>query len=122
MSGTNKLSGISTPADSIISPKKRSKNLPAAARRRFPQMKSQATTKYWRAYSLLPVNVQRIALKQHRLWLHDPRHPSINFKKVGRYWSARITDDYRALGVMRGDTVIWFWIGPHADYVRIIEK
>ena len=84
-------------------------------------MKSQATSKFWDAYSALPENLQRLALKQYRLWLSDPRHPSVNFKKVGRYWSARVTDDYRALGVMTGDTVIWFWIGGHADYERIIK-
>jgi len=46
----------------------------------------------------------------------------VNFKKIGRYWSARVTNDYRALGVMTGDTVIWFWIGSHADYDRIIKN
>ncbi len=84
-------------------------------------MKSQATHKFWDAYSALPENLQRLALKQYRLWLSDPRHPSVNFKKVGSYWSARVTDDYRALGVMTGDTVIWFWIGTHAEYERIIK-
>jgi len=27
---------------------------------------------------------------------------------------------YRALGVLEGSTVIWFWIGLHADYDRLI--
>lgn len=56
-------------------------------------MKSRATNKFWNAYSALPANLQRLALKQYRLWLVDPRHPSVNFKKVGRYWSARVTDE-----------------------------
>jgi hypothetical protein len=30
-------------------------------------------------------------------------------------YSARIGLDYRALAVVDGDTVIWFWIGSHAD-------
>jgi hypothetical protein len=33
-------------------------------------------------------------------------------------WSVRITRSHRALGVMEGDTVTWFWIGNHDDYER----
>ena len=29
--------------------------------------------------------------------------------------------DYRALGVMTGDAVVWFWVGTHAEYVRILR-
>ena len=83
-------------------------------------MKSRATSKFWAAYSALPSVVQRRAIKQYQLWLANPRHPSVNFKKIGRYWSARITDDYRALAVMADDTMIWFWIGTHAEYERVI--
>jgi hypothetical protein len=43
------------------------------------------------------------------------------FKKVQTFWSARITDDYRALGVLEGDTVIWFWIGTHEEYERLMH-
>ena len=85
-------------------------------------MRSQTTRKFWTAYSRLPSSVQRLALKQYGLWLNDPSHPSINFKKVGRYWSARVTDDYRALGVREGDTVIWFWIGTHGEYDRMLRN
>jgi hypothetical protein len=28
---------------------------------------------------------------------------------------------YRAVGVVDGDTVIWFWIGSHADYDKLLE-
>ena len=82
-------------------------------------MKSRATNKFWGAYWALPASLRRLAVKQYHLWLTDPRHPSVKFKKVGRYWSARVTNDCRALGVMSGDTVIWFWIGNHAEYERI---
>ena len=62
----------------------------------------------------MPVEVQRIAVKQYRLWLHDPRHPPVRFKKVGRYWSGRVNDDYRVVGILDGDTVVWFFIGTHS--------
>jgi len=85
-------------------------------------MKSRATNRFWTAYSALPAKLQRRALKQYHLWLNDPRHPSVNFKNVGRYWSARVTNDYRAIGVLKGDTVIWFWIGSHDEYDRLLKK
>jgi hypothetical protein len=35
-----------------------------------------------------------------------------------RIWSVRVTLGYRALGVLDGDTVTWFWIGGHQEYER----
>ena len=31
-------------------------------------------------------------------------------------------DCERALGVIEGDTVIWFWVGPHAEYEAMLRK
>jgi hypothetical protein len=50
----------------------------------------------------------------------DPRHPSLRFKKVGRFWSARVGLHYRALAVEAEDGVVWFWIGSHAEYDAIV--
>jgi hypothetical protein len=67
------------------------------------------------------MDVQRLALKQYLLWLRDPRHSSVRFKKVGRYWSARVNEDYRAVGILDGDTVVWFFIGTHSEYGRLLK-
>ena len=86
-------------------------------------MLSHATSRFWRCYRALPASIQRIAVKQHQLWLEDPHHPSVQFKKVaGRYWSARVTNNYRALGVAHGDVVVWFWIGTHAQYDQLLGR
>jgi len=61
-------------------------------------------------------------VKQYRLWLQDPHHPSLQFKKVAGYWAAGVTDDHRALGILDGDTVIWFWIGTHDEYERLLRE
>jgi len=37
-------------------------------------------------------------------------------------YSVRISLDYRALGVRDGDTVVWFWIGSHADHDRLLAS
>jgi len=85
-------------------------------------MKSKASSKFWKAYHGLPITIQSIALKQYRLWLTNPAHPSLQFKKVQNFWSCRVTDSYRALAVMDGDTAIWFWIGSHAEYEFLLRR
>jgi len=86
-------------------------------------MTSHATSRFWRCYDRLPAEIQQTAVKQYQLWLQDPSHPSVRFKKVAdAYWSARVTHDYRALGVRDGDVVIWFWIGTHAEYERLLKR
>jgi hypothetical protein len=50
----------------------------------------------------------------------DPRHPSLHFKKVGRFWSVRVGLHWRAVGVDAPDGVLWFWIGAHSEYDNVI--
>jgi hypothetical protein len=33
-----------------------------------------------------------------------------------------VTDDYRALGRREGEDIIWFWIGPHAEYDHLVSR
>jgi hypothetical protein len=35
-----------------------------------------------------------------------------------RQWSVRVTRDYRAVGIIDGDTIIWHWIGSHEEFDR----
>ncbi|MBS1106758.1 MAG: hypothetical protein H6Q91_2260 [Deltaproteobacteria bacterium] len=51
-------------------------------------------------------------------------HPSLRFKPVHAtrsIYSARVGLGYRALAVRDGGTWIWFWIGNHADYDRLLR-
>jgi hypothetical protein len=41
---------------------------------------------------------------------------------VQNYWACRVTDSYRALAVIDGDTALWFWIGSHTEYERLIKR
>jgi hypothetical protein len=84
-------------------------------------MKSLTTPRFWQAYVVLPPEIKLAASKQYRLWKNNPRHPSLQFKKVGPFWSARITEDYRSLALLRNDAYNWFWIGTHAEYERILK-
>ncbi|WP_446361761.1 ParE family toxin-like protein [Coleofasciculus chthonoplastes] len=75
-----------------------------------------------RDFYALPETVQRQARKSYDLLKADPNHPSLNFKKVGKYWSARIGLSYRALAVEDGSDFIWVWIGDHDEYDRLIHR
>jgi hypothetical protein len=78
-----------------------------------------ASPKFWTAYEALPPPVRKQADANYALLKSDPRHPSLQFKKVGRYCSVRVGLRYRALAVEVDDGYLWFWIGSHADYDKM---
>ncbi len=84
-------------------------------------MKSATLPSFWAAYKSLGKDVKRSARKAYRLGAQKPLHPSPRFRCINReenVWSVRITRGYRALGVLEGDVVTWFWIGSHDEYER----
>jgi hypothetical protein len=85
-------------------------------------MKSSTTASFRSRLRKLPPEVRALARKNFKLWQRDPRHPSLRFKKVGRYWSARVGLDHRALAIIANETTRWFWIGSHDEYERLIEE
>jgi len=88
-------------------------------------VKSRATPRFWSSYRQLPSDVQTLAQKAYRLFQQDPSHPSLQFKKVHDaepIYSVRITLAYRAVGLREGDEIMWFWIGSHADYDRLLDR
>lgn len=85
-------------------------------------MNSSTTRDFWLAYAQLPLKIQEKARQTYRVWKANPRHPSLHFKKVGDYWSVRVTEEYRALGRLHQGTLYWFWLGPHDEYKRLISK
>ena len=84
-------------------------------------MKHFASSKFWDAYRRLPEHIRVLADKTYTVLKEDPRHPSLQFEKVGRFWSIRVGLRYRALAVEVDGDMLWFWIGTHADYDRLIE-
>ena len=79
-------------------------------------MRQRATPRFWRYYHQLPEQVQRLADRCHDLLRQNPRHPSLQVKRVGLFWSIRVGLHYRALAVEHEGDLVWFWIGSHADY------
>ena len=85
-------------------------------------MKHFAASGFWAAYQALPSEIQRLADRCFDLLKENPAHPSLHFKKVARFRSARVGLHYRALGVEVSDGVLWFWIGTHADYDKLVRS
>ena len=75
-------------------------------------------------FGALPADVREQARAAYRLFRNNPRHPGLNFKRVhgtDRFVSVRVGRSYRAVGILtRSDEVVWFWIGPHEQYEKLL--
>jgi hypothetical protein len=86
----------------------------------------RAAADFWQAYAALTEEIRRQADRQFALLKANPQHPTLRFKKIGKrqgqeVWSARVTLNYRALAIKRGDGYLWFWIGDHTTYESLIS-
>ena len=81
-------------------------------------MNSKAAGSFWRTHANLPERIQDLAYKKYLLWLTNPFHPSLHFKRLKHgNWSVRVGDHYRAVGYFQdADTFVWTWIGTHEEY------
>ena len=87
-------------------------------------MNHRTLLRFWQHYQQLPKEARELADKNFDLLKSDPYHPSLHFKKVDdvrRLWSVRVGWQYRALGVEKPDGILWFWIGTHAEYDRLLS-
>ena len=83
-------------------------------------MNHRATPRFWGCYQRLLDEVQRLADSGYALLRQDPRHPSLHFKKIGRFWSVHVGLHYRALAIEDGPILAWFWMGTHAEDDRLL--
>ncbi|MEW5828329.1 MAG: hypothetical protein AB1846_05510 [Chloroflexota bacterium] len=88
-------------------------------------MNSRTTDKFRKAYAELPADVRKQARQAYRLFIENPYHPSLRFKSihpVRPIYSVRIGLAYRAVGILDGEDIIWYWIGSHAEYDKLIRQ
>jgi hypothetical protein len=84
-------------------------------------VKSETTAEFWEQYYRLPAHVRQRARMAYQHFQTDPHHPSLRFKRVDPIeplYSVRITDNYRAVGLLEGDTILWAFIGTHEESAR----
>ena len=88
-------------------------------------MISKTTKRFREALAGLPKDIQQRTKDCYKLFAQNPKHPSLRFKKVHTtepVYSARINIDYRALCIVDGKEVVWFWIGSHAEYDKLLRQ
>ena len=88
-------------------------------------MHSRTTERFRSQLTALPKVVQDKATSAYALWSANPDHPSLRFKKVHTtlpIYSVRIDRAWRAVGILDGDLVVWFWIGSHASYEALLRS
>lgn len=88
-------------------------------------MKSRTTAAFRRAFAALPEDVRGQARRAYAQFRFNPGHPGLRFRQVHAtraIYSARVGLHYRAVGVVANDEIVWFWIGSHDDYERLIAQ
>ena len=88
-------------------------------------MRSLINEDFLKAYRRLPNEVREQARKAYQQFKQNPQHPGLNFKSIHPsqpFYSARISRGYRTVGILDEDVIIWFWIGSHADYDKLISS
>jgi hypothetical protein len=88
-------------------------------------MNSRRTQRFRDALAALPERVRKQAAAAYHRFREDPNHPGLHFKRVHPslpIYSARINDDYRVVGQMRENGIVWFWIGKHEEYERLLKR
>lgn len=81
----------------------------------------RTTGRFWECFDNLPSTIQDVARQNFELLKSNPLHPSLRFKRVGKFWSARVGLNHRALAVEDGNDFIWVWIGTHDQYERMLK-
>ena len=88
-------------------------------------MRSVTTSRFRKSFAGLPPNVKETARKAYKQWKENPKHPGLKYKQIHKtelIYSVRIGISWRALGVKKSNTMIWFWIGSHEEYNKLIAS
>lgn len=87
-------------------------------------MKSKLSPSFRKQFLNLPKEVKLRASRSYRKWRRNPAEAGLFFKRVDDkmpIYSVRIGLDYRALGILKDDTMIWYWIGNYDEYDRLLK-
>jgi hypothetical protein len=88
-------------------------------------VQSHTTETFRKLLAAAPSAIQSKADNAYRLWAQNPAHPSLRFKKVHNtqpIYAVRIDLDWRAVGTLTEAAMVWFWIGPHGEYEKLLSR
>jgi len=86
---------------------------------------SELTGSFWAAFNDLPEVIQKRTVAALKSWQTDPRHPGLRFKKLHSnrpIYSIRVNKSHRVVGELNDATMTWFWVGPHDEYIKLINS
>lgn len=83
-----------------------------------------ATEKYKKLYCNLSTEIKRKLCKQEKIFIQNPRHPSLNTEKITpkqkEIWTYRVDKRYRvAFRFENNDTVVLLVVGNHDWIYRL---
>ncbi|MDB6039305.1 MAG: hypothetical protein JWM99_3146 [Verrucomicrobiales bacterium] len=84
-------------------------------------MSSRGTVEFWRLYWTLPLQIRTAARNAYKKFLQNPAHPSLHLERLRtdrRFWSVRVTLEYRAVAFRSEGLWVWTWIGTHEEFDR----
>jgi len=86
-------------------------------------VKSLTNNRFWKCYADLPQEIKQQAKEAYSHFQKDPYYPSLHFSihSTRPIFSARISMEFRTVGVIDADEITWFWIGSHADYDKLLK-
>jgi len=89
-------------------------------------MRSIRTSRFKALYENLPESVQREADEAYRRFAENPDHPGLNFERIkgtkAPLYPARVGRRHRSLAGRDGDVWVWFWIGSHSEYDKLLDQ
>jgi hypothetical protein len=88
-------------------------------------LKSKVTEDFVKCFARLPEPTKAQARRSYRLWRANADHPGLHFKRIHgkeNVYSVRVGLGWRALGLLEGDTIYWYWIGSHSDYDKYLKQ
>ena len=88
-------------------------------------MKSFLNPNFRKLFKQLPKDIRISARKQYQIFKQNPYHASLHFKRVHSnkpIYSCRININYRTIGIIEENNIIWFWIGSHDDYDKLLQN
>ncbi|RKU05460.1 hypothetical protein C6503_27305 [Candidatus Poribacteria bacterium] len=66
--------------------------------------------------------MQKLTDTKFNLLKGNPNHPSLALEKVGEWWRAKVSENYRTLAFESEEGLVWFWIGNHDGYMLLIRS
>ena len=88
-------------------------------------MISHTTERFRNLLKRLPQEIQKHVRQTYVQFKENPYHPGLRFKRVHSkrpIYAVRISKNYRVLGIQKNGEIVWFWIGSHSDYDKILKQ